>query len=148
MSLPLMMTPKQRKLRREWLTLVSLKFAAIPVFFIAFNFVMWQRDISIGSLIGALIGTGLFFYTFYFCAYKNPGIRVLTYSMVIGVINTHTEIRNFFDYDYTALGIGILVAYLSFEVWWFISSLKIRKLNREIKLYSSPEIISSTKQSG
>lgn len=147
MSQLLKLTAKQKILRQEWLALTVLKFIAMPLVLLTLKYsAVLQSSPSLTYMIGRLVGFGvgfsLAFYLIYFCAYKKPGTRYLTLCMIVGAANVFSTIADGLSRFSSIFEISVLIAYLAIEVAWFLLSLKMRKLNRNIKFLSNPGVIS------
>jgi hypothetical protein len=82
-------------------------------------------------LLVALI-TVFVFYILYRCCYVKPGIRFLTFCLIVGPI---LKLKATIDalrvgHDYVTL--IALIVNLGFYAWWYVLSLKMRKMNKRI----------------
>ena len=66
----------------------------------------------------------------WYCAYKNPGTRLLTFWLVMSPIKRITNIGQKLSEPSGVLIIIALVIENGIFLWWYLLSLKLRKINK------------------
>ncbi len=126
----------EKSLRKQWLVISIIAILAWPLITLGFmSFILRKQHVPGAvywvSLVVALL-TVLVFYVLYRCAYVKPGIRFLTFVLIVGPL---LKLKATFDalkmgHDHVTL--IALAVNLGFYAWWYILSLKLRKMNKKI----------------
>ena len=130
-------TPKEKSLRKQWLIISLIAILAWPIITLAFmSYISMKEHVPQGVylvyLAVALI-TILLFFILYRCAYVKPGIRFLTFCLIIGPLLKLKATIDALKVGHDHVTLIALFANLAFYVWWYILSLKLRKMNKRIK---------------
>ena len=126
----------EKSLRKQWLVISIIAILAWPLITLGFmTFILRKQHVPGAvywvSLVVALL-TVLVFYVLYRCAYVKPGIRFLTFVLIVGPL---LKLKATFDalkmgHDHVTL--IALAVNLGFYAWWYILSLKLRQMNKKI----------------
>ncbi|HEY5235512.1 MAG TPA: hypothetical protein VIJ14_04990 [Rhabdochlamydiaceae bacterium] len=130
------LNPHEKSLRKQWLVISIIAILAWPLITLGFmSFISRKEHVPAGVYwvyFGVALLTVLLFYVLYRCAYVKPGIRFLTFVLIVGPL---LKLKATFD----ALKVGhdhvtliALAVNLGFYAWWYILSLKLRKMNKKI----------------
>jgi len=126
----------EKILKKQWLVLSIITILAWPLITLGFmTFISMKEHIPAGIYwvyFSVVLLTVLIFYALYRCAYVKPGIRFLTFVLIVGPI---LKLKATFDalkvnHDYVT--VIALAVNLGFYAWWYVLSLKLRKLNKKI----------------
>jgi len=108
--------------RKAWLWLLVLN----P--FINFVINPWQLGLT--NLAG-LCGCVIFSYVFYRCAYKKPGTRLLTFSLILLSISFAGDIIWAITSRFISEAEAISLVFL---IFWTLSCYQLRKINRKLQI--------------
>ncbi len=118
-------TKAEYKTRKQWLisTLIMQGFAPL-LLLLGLPFPLEQKEIVM------LLGPLLSLWILYHCAYRNCGIKWLTLVLILsplGILRALNEIpsHNFSTICFDTIQIALYI-------WWYILSLRLRKLNKKI----------------
>lgn len=130
------LTQAQKKLKNNWFALTIFRQSW---FFMVMGFVYLttphaeQNKMEFySSFINSLVGSIIYIFILYICAYKKPGTRFLT----IALIGTAMQFAKSFDsstllhFDWWVTPMAILDIVLF--IWWYVLSFKVKKLNSKI----------------
>ena len=120
----------EQLLRKEWLIISAIQCFLLP-----------SLGLGISTLKGtdpALKISSLFIFCCFFllicyCAYVRPGTKYLTFSLVAGPFMVFSNIIQQIPVVTDALDFLVLISDLSIYIWWYVLSMKLRKLDRRIK---------------
>lgn len=126
----------EKSLRTQWLVLSVIAILAWPLIELGFlSFVSIKHHVPaeiywVCSIVA--LATLIVFYLLYRCAYVKPGIRFLTFCLIVGPL---LKLKATYDalkmgHDHVVL-IAIAVN-LGFYAWWYYLSLRLRKMNKRI----------------
>lgn len=129
-------TPEEKSIRKQWLVISWIAILAWPLVTLAFmSFVAMKQHVPAGVfwvyLIVALI-TVFIFYILYRCTYVKPGIRFLTFCLIVGPILKLKATVDALKAGHDHVTLIALVVNLGFYAWWYILSLKMRKMNKRM----------------
>jgi hypothetical protein len=68
----------------------------------------------------------------YRCAYVKPGVRFLTFVLIVGPLLKLKATYDALKVGHDHVTLIALVVNLGFYAWWYILSLKLRKMNKKI----------------
>lgn len=132
----------EQKTRKHWLYLTIAHSCYIPVacLIIVIMGILQQGCavflLGIPLLMGFLVAIPLGM--FWHCAYKNPGTRLLTFSIVMGPIRLLLSLGNFTRIIYP-IEIPCALFEICFYLYWYVMTIKVRKINKTIQ--EQPKII-------
>jgi hypothetical protein len=130
-------TPQERSLRMQWLIISLIAILAWPLITLGFMGYIATKHHVPGNLIWVYLTvaviTVLVFYILYRCSYVKPGTKFLTFCLIVGPLlklkATVDALRT--GHDYVTL--IALAVNLGFYIWWYVLSLRLRKMNKRIK---------------
>jgi len=127
------------KIRKQWLALLVI----IPIWNFAFNLMYIQSDPSVKTMpawfvycntVFVLFSPLVFNYILYYCAFKKPGTKLLTFvliftpisfALMIGVYVFGTvPLPNFRFFELHMAVASVL------SIWWYVLNWKLRQLNK------------------
>lgn len=129
---------EEKSVRKQWLIASIFTMLVWPLFnlcmklYLMSQLVMPPMAYMMYVILFSAIFAGiivLFFYLLYRCAYVKPGIRFLTFLLVVGPILKLSALGYVIRMGYPERLLGIGVD-LCFYAWWYILSLKLRNFNR------------------
>jgi hypothetical protein len=130
-------TPKEKSLRKLWLivsVIAILAWHIITLIFMAY--VSMKEHIPQGVFsvyIAVALITVLLFYILYKCAYVKPGIRFLTFCLIVGPLLKLKATIDALRVGHDHVTLIALIVNLGFYAWWYFLSLKLRKMNKQIQ---------------
>jgi hypothetical protein len=135
------MDQKKAKIRKYWLIATILLLVVIPQLsfaFLAFVFkipvslvIVWQLTTGVASLSSLWI--------IWHCAYKKPGTKWLTCWLVCAPFYFLQTLLQLLRDPWNGWFAGMAVFDLLCYVGWYVLSLKLRKINKQLQANSSPE---------
>jgi hypothetical protein len=126
----------EKSLRKQWLVISIIAILAWPLITLGFmTFISMKEHIPAGIywvyLVIALL-TVLIFYVLYRCAYVKPGIRFLTFVLIVGPLLKLKATIDALKVSHDHVTLIALVVNLGFYAWWYYLSLKLRQMNKKI----------------
>ncbi len=130
------LNPHEKSLRKQWLVISIIAILAWPLITLGFmTFISRHEHIPAGIywvyFVVALL-TVLVFYLLYRCAYVKPGIRFLTFVLIVGPLLKLKATIDALKVGHDHVTLIALIANLGFYVWWYYLSLKLRQMNKKI----------------
>lgn len=130
------LNPHEKSLRKQWLVISIIAILAWPLITLGFmTFISRKEHIPAGIywvyLVIALL-TVLIFYVLYRCAYVKPGIRFLTFVLIVGPLLKLKATIDALKVGHDHVTLIALVVNLGFYAWWYYLSLKLRQMNKKI----------------
>lgn len=130
------LNPHEKSLRKQWLVISIIAILAWPLITLGFmTFISRKEHIPPGIywvyLVVALL-TVLIFYVLYRCAYAKPGIRFLTFVLIVGPLLKLKATIDALKVGHDHVTLIALVINLGFYAWWYYLSLKLRQMNKKI----------------
>lgn len=127
--------------RKLWMIAAICSLFIYPIFVFAFLNFMFPRSLTnnelfyqtLGSVIGNFIGLWIFWHR----AYRNHGLFLLTCLMVLGPVHMFVTLKSLFNHSYEWWAIGAMLIDIVLYVWWYVLSVKLRKINRKIRMQIS-----------
>ncbi len=130
-------TPKEKSLRKQWLVFSLIAIVAWPIVTLGFlAYVNFKTAVPASIYfvyISVILITAAVFYILYKCAYKKPGIRFLTFCLIVGPLLKLQGAVGTLKQAHDNTTLLALIINLAFYAWWFILSLKLRKMNKAIQ---------------
>ncbi len=130
------LTQEQKKLKNNWFAFTIFRQAWIFMTLSLVSIIPLQAGQNkmefYSSFINSLVGSIIYIFILYICAYKKPGTRFLT----IALIGTAMQFAKSFDsstllhFDWWVTPMAILDIVLF--IWWYVLSFKVKKLNSKI----------------
>jgi len=136
------LTENDLKIRKQWLIVLIIS-AIVDLFNesskgllkLSLNSLSWERYID--SYTTALILLFLS-YVMYHCAYKKPGTKLLTLSIILARIQfVGLFIHLIWDqptYTASILQVPLLLSY-ALDIWGYFLNVKMRKINNRLKAH-------------
>lgn len=130
------LNPHEKSLRKQWLVISIIAILAWPLITVGFmTFISTKEHVPAGIywvyLVIALL-TVLIFYVLYRCAYVKPGIRFLTFVLIVGPLLKLKATIDALKVGHDHVTLIALVVNLGFYAWWYYLSLKLRQMNKKI----------------
>lgn len=137
------MDSKDQKIKRVWFVSALILLALSPIqLYVAslgiFPDESWKSTLTLFSGIATSIAYAA---GYYFCAYKKPGIRFLTFSVVITALSYVQLAFGLYTGSVQALYssfslpmAGATFALQLLNIWVFILNFQLRKLNKKFQL--------------
>jgi hypothetical protein len=127
-------SPHEKSIKKQWLALSIIAILAWPLVTLGFMTYLSQKEhVPAGVYwvycIVALI-TVLVFYVLYRCAYVKPGIRFLTFCLIVGPLLKLKATVDALSTSHDHVTLNALAVNLGFYAWWYVLSLKLRKINK------------------
>lgn len=94
----------------------------------------------------AFLGTLLKFYILYYCAYKHPGTKYLTFCLIVGPLQLLKEFKDL-QADVHPLLLGILVFYFALNIAWYYFGWRLRALNKQLQRQEKDSSLASASSS-
>lgn len=127
---------REKFLKKQWLILSIITILAWPLITLGFmTFISMKEHIPAGIYwvyFVVVLLTVLIFYALYHCAYVKPGIRFLTFVLIVGPL---LKLKTTFDalkVSHDHVTVIAMAVNLGFYAWWYVLSLKLRKINKKI----------------
>lgn len=117
-------TREEKKIRKNWLISTTILYLVIP--FIGGMSIFFKTNELSSQNLGWLIVYFFSFLILYYYAYKKNGTHLLTLFLII------LPIYLFIDFVQSVIN-GQLSFKVVFYIWWYIASLKLRKINTKLK---------------
>lgn len=96
-------------------------------------------DFAITQQVVAQIPWGSFLIC-YFCAYRKIGTKYLTFILISGPFSMLKDIVQGFKAISTVFSLVFLEIEVAFYLWWYRSTLSLRRLNKRMKLEKIKQI--------
>jgi hypothetical protein len=87
---------------------------------------------SISSILISLAWLLIFWY----CAYKKPGTKLLTFQIILGSLVIPLLVYALWHYHENILFTTTSIVNIGLYVWWYTFNLKLRRVNRKIQFQS------------
>jgi hypothetical protein len=131
--------------RKLWL-FATICLACYPVMYLIMHFLAAQVDLSsqqtlrheCSKMVVILAGLG----TIIYCAYSNPGIRLLSLglgSICLRVLKMGTNLLQATEDMLSVVVLAMILSEIAIMVWWCILSWKLRKINQLLQKYRRPK---------
>jgi hypothetical protein len=126
----------EKSLRKQWLVISIIALLAWPLITLGFmTFISRKQHVPsevywVYLTIAAI--TVLLFYVLYRCAYVKPGVRFLTFVLIVGPLLKIKATVDALKMGHDHVTLIALVVNLGFYAWWYYLSLKLRKMNKKI----------------
>ena len=138
---------KEIKNRKQWLIATIVCWGSYPLLALFFLAKLPQKPPLynggwIQPVTYVLFNVTLF-WVIWHCAYKKPGTKLLMFWLITGPIQVLLSSLNFFEKSWNVWNKVGLILNLSFFIWWYIQSIKLRKINKKIQIQKYPEYIKS-----
>jgi hypothetical protein len=141
------MSPEDAKIRKNWCIATVLVYLGLPILnLVVFNFLSLKFEVSskiLNQQAGFLVLGTIWFLISYYFVYRRHGVFLLTWTLITLPIKLIMNLLEFFHslQDPTETwAIYALLIDTSCCIWWALSMIKLRRLNKRIhahKLYSS-----------
>lgn len=134
-------TEKEKLLRKEWLILtIIISFVMTPLKIAYAFWTLSMPNMNTNERSSTIFTLGVFvflfsflsFLMFYKCAYKKPGTKVLTVSLILFTLGLLSSVSALFKIS-SILEACIFIIQFSFSIWLGVLSYKMRELNQKIK---------------
>ena len=126
----------EKSLRKQWLVISIIAILAWPLITLGFmSFISRKEHVPAGVYwvyFAVALLTVLIFYVLYRCAYVKPGIRFLTLVLIVGPLLKLKATIDALRVGHDHVTLIALAVNLGFYAWWYILSLKLRKMNKKI----------------
>lgn len=133
MAQSLKFTEKEKKIRRNWLAATYLLYIGVPILCLLLLLLFGTITPEfIGETSAVFIG----FWWIYHCAYKKHGTALLTFALISAPIYFVRDIIPMFTKG-GPLFICIALFFTIIEVWYFVASLRLRKVNARLEPQTS-----------
>jgi len=76
--------------------------------------------------------TAAIFYALYRCTYVKPGVKFLTFALIVGPLLKLKATFDALKAGHDLVTLFALAVNLGFYVWWYVLSLQMRKMNKRI----------------
>ena len=127
----------EKSVRKQWLILTIIALLAWPLLTLIFFTVLSKQEQVPGSVYWIFVSmallTVLFVYILYRCAYVKPGIRFLTFLLIVGPLLKIKATMDALKTGHDAVTLIALAVNLGLYIWWYILSLQLRKMNKRIR---------------
>ena len=130
---------EENAIKKKWLLLLFILLLVEPAIEFGLNIFMLFKDGTRDTQslffqsLGSLLFCSLYLYIYYLCVYKYPGTRFLTINLVIGPILSAGGLMTTLKNNACPSIIFYHSIRISFYIWWYILSLKIRVFNKRVK---------------
>jgi hypothetical protein len=126
----------EKSLRKQWLVISIIAILAWPLITLGFmTFISSKEHIPAAVywvyFVVAVL-TVLVFYLLYRCAYVKPGIRFLTFVLIVGPLLKLKATVDALRVSHDHVTLIALAVNLGFYAWWYFLSLKLRQMNKKI----------------
>lgn len=133
------LTNQDKAIREQWLKVSLIRYLGTPVLIVFFLFLQHGSHAleNLAEIADATAAHIISLLMLYYFAYKKYGIRWLTLELIIG---TSKIVQGFFDVlkaPTDILGIIFLAIQTVIYVWWYSKSMKLRRINKMIKIHKN-----------
>ncbi|HSX14014.1 MAG TPA: hypothetical protein VLE96_06330 [Chlamydiales bacterium] len=127
------MTDKDRMTRKLWL--LSAIIITIGNMIFTYSQQMLPELSSLHLFVMAIVffTTFVMMYIYYYCAYKKPGTKLLTFSLVAIPISWIANVFIFFLTNVPLSQSGLHPLQLIPAIWLYVLSWKMRKINKKLQ---------------
>lgn len=127
------MTDKDKMIRKMWL--LSYIIISIGEFIFRYSQQISPELIAfdVVSLIFSGIGAFLIVYMYYRCAYKKPGTKLLTFSLVVFPIIVALKILLVVRGNVNLAQSGLHPLQMILAIWFYVLTWKMRKINKKLQ---------------
>jgi hypothetical protein len=130
------LNPHEKSLKKQWLVISIIAILAWPLITLAFMTFISRKEHIPASIywvyFSIAVLTVLIFYVLYRCAYVKPGIRFLTFCLIVGPLLKLKATVDALRVGHDHVTLIALAVNLGFYAWWYILSLKLRQMNKKI----------------
>lgn len=128
----------QQKIRKRWLVAALAQFGITPL--VNFTHMILSGSLSSIEPHLAIVGSclvilfALSFFLLFYLSYHRLGTRVLSFAIVMGI--TSLCLSLFYGWNMDRLfsaNVFFILASLLVSVWWLVESVRLRKMNLEIR---------------
>jgi hypothetical protein len=138
-------------LRKQWLRCSLLVYIFFPILtivslkiFFLLNSIETNFWLDVAKDAEFIIINLIFFAIAYNFAYIKCGTKWLTWWLVTGPLSFILSIGTIFKMPLNSLEIGFWIFDIFIYSWWYVSTWKLRRINRKIQLYKKfPDCLSS-----
>ncbi|HEX2580076.1 MAG TPA: hypothetical protein VHK67_06725 [Rhabdochlamydiaceae bacterium] len=129
-------TTHEKSIRKQWLVVSVIAILAWPLIWLGFmSFISMKQPVPsevfwICFMVTAI--TTAIFYALYRCTYVKPGIKFLTFALIVGPLLKLKATFDALKAGHDPVTLIALVLNLGFYVWWYVLSLQMRKMNKRI----------------
>jgi hypothetical protein len=123
-------TQDEIKVRSQWLTATFWFFIWFPLIQSVINFFNPKGHFYLFSLPVQL----LWFWAIWRCAHEKPGTKLLTFLLVLAPLQLIALVGLLSRRSADLWAYGESLADLALYTWWFILSLKLRRINKRLQL--------------
>lgn len=136
------MNQKEEKERKHWLLVTSFYLVFYPILVLAILAVIsemvpalekWFYESLVDILSGLLLGL-IQLWLIWRCAYKKPGTALLTVWLVTAPILNLSSVAKSLLGSCDVWSIVLAICDIVVCAWWYILSLKLRKLNKKLQV--------------
>ena len=128
--------PHEKFLKKQWLVISIIAILAWPLITLGFMTFISRKEHILAEIywiyLAVALLTVLIFYLLYRCAYVKPGIRFLTFVLIVGPLLKLKATIDALKVGHDHVTLIALAVNLGFYAWWYILSLKLRKMNKKI----------------
>lgn len=145
------MSSEDEKIRKSWCIATVLVYLGLPILnLVVFNFLSLKFEVSpkiFNEQAGFLVLGTIWFLIVYYFVYKRHGVFLLTWTLITLPIKLIMNLLEFFHPLQDPTETWTIYAFLidtSCCIWWALSMLKLRRLNKRIhahKLYASEDYL-------
>lgn len=128
---------EEKSLRKQWLIITVMAFLAWPLFKLGLagswmikDLIKDHQILSLGIFISFALIIVLLFYVLYRCAYVKPGIRYLTFLLIIIPVQLMFNIMDIIRIGDNGVILASLLVDFGLNAWWYLLSWKLRKVNK------------------
>ena len=132
-----MLTTEDGLIRKKWFQASLIYLIAFPVctsliFLLELLGKLPESTVMVIACSVILGGWGVFGIA-YLCAYRKFGTRYLTFLLVAGPFSSLKNIVQIFKEPIDLWAIIFVIAELTLYIWWYRSTLNLRKVNKKMK---------------
>ena len=130
-------TETEQKTRKQWLfstaALLFLFPLAVFVFFVAFFKLIHVPGEFLFRELGSCMGGLIPLWIIWHCCYRKYGTRLITLWLFASPLSQVREIYGVIKEGFNPIVICVAAIELGLFVWWYLLSLRIRKLNKSAR---------------
>jgi hypothetical protein len=129
-------SPHEKSLRKQWLVLSIIAILAWPLITLGFLSYLSKKEHVPAEAYWVYLAVALItvavFYVLYRCTYVKPGIRFLTFCLIVGPLLKLKATIDALRVGHDHVTLIALAVNLGFYAWWYVLSLQMRKMNKKI----------------
>jgi hypothetical protein len=130
-------TPKEVKEQKRWLIVTVVYKFILPLLLFAISASLFEKNECPPEVVSELLRNvflGLIsLWIFWHCAYKKNGTKLLTLFLVLSPIIVAKDLMRSLKESTDPWTLGLLILGLSLYIYWYIFSLKLKRINQKIK---------------